>query len=136
MDHSDMVAQVGCNIFWYNCYDALLAYNYEHSTSPMTVHEFANDLASSLIFNHFDGHVPEQSQKRRQSSDQSLSHHQILWIHLFPTLLEAWCCCLHIRVRRDQKKVHVANVLFAQLTGKGKMHITTVRHVRIFLRVP
>ena len=49
--------------------DALLAYNYEHSTSTMTVHEFANDLASSLIFNHFDGHVPEQSQRRRQSSE-------------------------------------------------------------------
>lgn len=49
--------------------DALLAYNYEHSTSPMTIHEFANDLASFLIFNHFDGHVPEQSQRRRQSSE-------------------------------------------------------------------
>ena len=39
------------------------------TTSPMTVHEFANDLASSLIFNHFDGHVPEQSQRRRQSGE-------------------------------------------------------------------
>ena len=49
--------------------DALLAFNYEHSTSPMTIYDFANDLASSLIFNHFDGHIPEHSQRRCQSSE-------------------------------------------------------------------
>ena len=44
--------------------------------SPMTIREFANDLATFLIFNHFDGHIPEQI--RRQSNESipspSISH--------------------------------------------------------------
>ena len=50
--------------------NAMLAYNFEHSTNPKTVDEFANDLSLSLIFNEFDGHVPENEQ-RRLSSDSN-----------------------------------------------------------------
>ena len=46
----------------------MLAYNFDHSTNPKTVDEFANDLSLSLIFNAFDGYVPENEQ-RRLSSD-------------------------------------------------------------------
>ena len=48
----------------------MLAYNFEHSTNPKTVNEFANDLSLSLIFNDFDGYVPENEQ-RRISSDSN-----------------------------------------------------------------
>ena len=65
--------------------DALLAYNYEHSNSPMTIREFANDLAS-LIFDHFDGHVPEQI---RQQSNESIPSpfisHPLRKLVLLPT---------------------------------------------------
>ena len=120
--------------------DALLAYNYEHSTSPMlfmSLRRIMHHLLSSIILmvTSLNNHREDDSQV-----NQSLSHHQILWIRLFPMhplrslgLLPAY---QSKKGSKDQKKVHVANVLFAQLTGKGTMHITTVRHVRIFLRVP
>ena len=39
-------------------------------TNPKTVDEFANDLSLSLIFNEFDGYVPENDH-RKLSSDSN-----------------------------------------------------------------
>ena len=78
--------RLAATVFGITVTDALLACNYEHSNSPLTIREFANDLATSLIFNHFDGHVSEQI--RRQSNESmpsSFISHPLRKLVLLPT---------------------------------------------------